>query len=78
MIPELGRASGEGNGNSLQYFCLENYEQRSLVGYGPWGLKKSARTEQLTLSAFLSFILLLIHICSSGHATKYLLKILAF
>ena len=23
-IPGLGRASGEGNGNPLQYFCLEN------------------------------------------------------
>ena len=23
-IPELGRSSGEGNGNSLQYSCLEN------------------------------------------------------
>ena len=24
LIPELGRSSGEGNGNSLQYSCLEN------------------------------------------------------
>ena len=23
-IPGLGRSSGEGNGNPLQYFCLEN------------------------------------------------------
>ena len=23
-IPGWGRSSGEGNGNSLQYFCLEN------------------------------------------------------
>ena len=23
-IPELGRSPGEGNGNPLQYFCLEN------------------------------------------------------
>ena len=23
-IPELGRSPGEGNGNSLQYSCLEN------------------------------------------------------
>ena len=23
-IPELGRSSGEGNGNPLQYSCLEN------------------------------------------------------
>ena len=24
LIPGLGRSSGEGNGNPLQYFCLEN------------------------------------------------------
>ena len=24
LIPGSGRASGEGNGNPLQYFCLEN------------------------------------------------------
>ena len=24
LIPELGRSPGEGNGNSLQYSCLEN------------------------------------------------------
>jgi len=23
-IPELGRSPGEGNGNPLQYYCLEN------------------------------------------------------
>ena len=23
-IPESGRSPGEGNGNSLQYYCLEN------------------------------------------------------
>ena len=24
LIPELGRSPGEGNGNPLQYSCLEN------------------------------------------------------
>ena len=47
---ELGRSPGEGNGNSLQYSCLENpHGQRSLVGYSPWDCKKSDMTEQLTL-----------------------------
>ena len=27
-IPELGRSAGEGNGNSLQYSCLENHTNR--------------------------------------------------
>ena len=39
LIPELGRSPGEGNGNPLQYSCLEN-PMRSLVGYGPWGCKE--------------------------------------
>ena len=35
-IPELGRSPGGGNGNPLQYFCLENpHRQRTLVGYSP-------------------------------------------
>ena len=50
-IQPLGRedALGEGNGDPLQYYCLENpHEQRSLVGYSPWGWKESDRTEQLS------------------------------
>ena len=40
-IPGLGRSPGEGNGNSLQYSCLENpHGLRSLVGSSPWGLKE--------------------------------------
>ena len=36
----------EGNGNPLQYSCLENpHGQRSLVGYSPWGLNESDTTE---------------------------------
>ena len=33
--------SGGGNGNPLQYSCLENpHGQRSLAGYSPWGHKE--------------------------------------
>ena len=28
LIPGLGRSAGEGNGNSLQYSCLENSKDR--------------------------------------------------
>ena len=46
-IPGLERSPGEGQGNPLQYSCLENpHEQRSLVGYSPWGRKESDMTEQ--------------------------------
>ena len=51
-IPGLERSSGEGNGNPLQYSCLENPMNR-----GPWqstvyGVTKSNTTEWLTLSCF--------------------------
>ena len=39
LIPGSGRSRGEGNGNPLQYSCLENPGQRSLAGYSPWGGK---------------------------------------
>ena len=45
-IPGSGRSPREGNGNQLQYSCLENpIGQRSLVGYSPRGCKES--TERL-------------------------------
>ena len=48
-IPGLGRSSGGGHGNPLQYSCLENsHGQRSLVGYSPWGRKESDTTECLS------------------------------
>ena len=48
-IPGLGRSPGEGNGNPLQYPCLENSIDR-----GAWHTAVHAvttsQTEQLTLS----------------------------
>ena len=42
----VGKIPGGGHGNPLQYSCLENpHGQRSLAGYGPWGLKKLDMTE---------------------------------
>ena len=55
-IPGLGRSSGEGNGNPLQYSCLENPMDREAwwdTVHG--GHKVSDTTEQLTLSVILSF-----------------------
>ena len=41
-IPGLGRSPAEGNGNQLQYPCLEkSHGQRSLAGYIPWGHKRA-------------------------------------
>ena len=39
-IPGLGRCPGEGNGYPLQYSCLGNPMDRSLVCCTPWGLKR--------------------------------------
>ena len=52
-IPGWGRSPGEGNGNPLQYSCLENPTDcsppgfsvhRSLAGYSPWCHKESDTT----------------------------------
>ena len=34
----------EGNGNPLQYSCIENTKPRSLANYSPWGCKDSDAT----------------------------------
>ena len=38
---------GVGNGNSLQYFCMENHKDSPLVGYSPWGYKELDSTEHI-------------------------------
>jgi len=46
LIPGLERSPGEGNGNPLQYFLPGKFhEQRSLLGYSPWGCKESDMIE---------------------------------
>ena len=44
-IPGLGRYSGEGNGNPLQYFCLENSMDR-----GAWKAVIHGVTKRTQLS----------------------------
>ena len=40
------RSAGGGDGNPLQYSCLENpMDKRSLVGYSVWGRRESDTTE---------------------------------
>ena len=45
LIPGLGRSSGEGNDNPLQYSCLE----RILAGCSPWGHRELDTIKWLTL-----------------------------
>ena len=45
-VSELGRSLGEGNGNALQYSCLENSMDRGAwQANSPWGHKELDMTE---------------------------------
>ena len=48
-IPRWGRSHGEGNGNPLQYSCLENSMDRGVwwATNSPWGHKELDTTDQL-------------------------------
>ena len=69
-IPELGRSPGEGNGNPLQYSCLENAMDR-----GAWqttvhrvGRKELDMTERLTHTLVLAGLVCI----SNGKGTQAL------
>ena len=42
LIPESGRSSGEGNGNALQYSCLENPVDRGAWQATVYGVTKES------------------------------------
>ena len=46
---------GVGNGNTLQYSCLENWGTEELGSYYPWGRKESDTTERLHFPLFRLF-----------------------
>ena len=52
-VSSLGQedSTGEDNGNSLQYSCLENSMDRGACRaiYSPWGSKELGMAEELTL-----------------------------
>ena len=47
-VPGYGRSPGEGNGNPLQYSCLENSMDRGALQATVHGFAESDMTEQLT------------------------------
>ena len=49
LSPGSGRSPGEGNGNPLQYACLENSMGRGAWCYSPWGRKESDTAKQLSV-----------------------------
>ena len=50
LIHGLGRSPGEGNGNPLQYPCLENSMDRGAWWATVHGVAELDMTEQLTLT----------------------------
>ena len=70
LIPGLGRFPGEGNGNPLEYSCLENPMDRGArVGYSPRGRKESDMTEWLHFIS-LHFRAVLRHTCDINLETR--------
>ena len=61
-MKEMGRSSGEGNDDPLQYSCLENSTDRGAwqAGYSLWGLKKSDMTLHPKVTMLLINLLLLL------------------
>ena len=51
----LGRSPGEGNGNPLQVFCLENPKDRGTWQASVHGISELDSVEQLTFSHFLVY-----------------------
>ena len=50
LSPGLGRSPGEGNGNPLQYYCLENPMDRGAWQAAVYGVTKSwTRLSEFTL-----------------------------
>jgi len=39
-IAGSGRCPGGGHGNPIQYSCMENSRQRTLVSYNPWDCRE--------------------------------------
>ena len=52
--PGRGRSPGEGNGNRLQYSCLENPMDRGACPWrdNPWGCQESDMTQQPSTHAY--------------------------
>ena len=66
LIPGLGRSPGEGNGNPLQYSCLEN----SMDGGAWWATVHRVAKSQTRLSDFtFTFNLIVQYLEKYGSAT---------
>ena len=72
MIPGLGRSPGEGNGNPLQYSCLEN----SMEGQAWWAAVHGVAKSWTRLSNFTSLSL---RVCKKYHnKALFFKKVISF
>ena len=62
-IPGSRRSPGEGNGNPLQYSCLENPKDRTWRALSPWSwaTKMSDTTKQLRMHGM--YVIIIIELC---------------
>ena len=73
-IPGSERSSGVGNGNLLQYSCLEKFHgQRGLTGYSPRGRKELDTTEQLSTHTHLMKHVLVLFVLSIPNKKRNIL-----
>ena len=68
LTPGLGRSPGEGNGNLLQYSCLEN----SMDGEAWWATVHGVAKSQTRLSDFTHLIRFKNVYCPDGLNIKFL------
>ena len=54
-IPGLGRSPGRGNGNALQYSCLENPMHRRTMGFQESDTNLATKQQQLIHKTYLKF-----------------------
>ena len=78
LISESRRFPGKGNGNLLQYFCLENSMDKG-AWYNPWGCKELDTTERLTQTQSLTcYLWLFLQSSITATETLWLTKSILF
>ena len=74
LIPGSGRFPEEGNGNPLQYSCLEDSMDRGTCPWSPWSHKEVDMTQQLSTHAvYFNECIMRLKACYSpwGHSVQH-------